>query len=227
MIFLEETVTEQAAKIAQKIINKINKEKKRSGSFTITAFFKEYNDIIKENNIKIILLYNFRSKERKIQVNTYPEESIIVLNFKTNTKTELEPTILVHEITHIIDFIKANFSSKDKKSYDKLLKGEYSKKEYLLPYLNNVMEFNAFINTIKYFLSTEDPKAKKIIKAKNYKVFLKNLIKEVGFISYNENIANDIFFKKKFLSRLVREGIVPDFIKKENFGNSVKKALKK
>lgn len=227
MILQEEIVSEQAAKIAQKIIDKINKDKKRSGSFTITYLFKEYNDLIKKNEIKIILLYNFRSKKRKIQVDPYPEESILVLNFKTNTKAELEIPLLVHEITHIIDFIKSNFKDKNKKSYNKFLKGEYSNKEYLVPYLNNTMEFNAFINTIKYFLENEKLESEKIIKAKNYHTFLKQLIEKVGFAHYNKNITNDVFFKKKFLSRLAREGIIPDFIKKENFRNSVKKGLKK
>jgi hypothetical protein len=229
MILQEKTYSELAVKIANKIIDKIKKNKDSDGAFTITYMFKDFSKQIKKNKIMVIFTYNIKASERDVSVETYHEQKLIHFKLNLTNKKELEEFLILHEVTHIIDNIISNLKADfmDKKSYIKVVENKLKEKEKAVPYLMHPMEFNALINSIKHYLESGKYDTSKLLKVRDYKSFLKKIIEFFGYINYNKELENSKGFKKKLLSRLVREGIIPDFIKKETFDNSVKKALKK
>lgn len=232
MILKEELIEKEAIEIEKKILKTLKKagkldiEYKTMGSMDITSFFENYKKIIEEKNIKINFNYNFDYDKPEIKATTLKEEEKEIILYLFGKKEKVMPS-LYHEITHIIDLLKANLKTKNlRKSYKKISsdakEGKPMNKEFISAFYSNTLEFNTLINTIAKNYKTNKKYKKAFDAVKNYEELL-NIIFYNKEIEINKYALNDINFKKKLYHRLIKENIIPGYLKKKiSFRQKVK-----
>lgn len=182
-VYSKTTLTTIEKKIHSLLIGK--------GKVDITYLFKKYNI----NNILIELKYEI-SKEVELEANVSLSNEIIELFLTArNADDLLEGQSIIHEVIHILDFIKSGGLKKNRtKGYE----------SNVVSYFLDTMEFNQLINAIQY--NSKYKNIKKALKETN------DFEKMISLIFVNKDIIKELRnhkdFKKALLKRLTREGLI-------------------
>lgn len=227
--------------IQKNIVNKLEKEESKdiykyvSGFINVTQCFDKYYKILKKNGWKIFLKYDFSKKEKSVKTSVDKLNKLILIKvYDANRIGVYHPyRSLNHEILHIIDFIKSDLQHfETSKKYKKALskadeinsKNGYLTSDVILPYYKDEKEFNVLINQFFIKYSVNDKFREKVDSVNSYENFLKLLF---GGLNYkvDKQLINDKGFKKRLISRICKEGIKLNFVKKEDFDEKVNKEL--
>jgi hypothetical protein len=233
MILKEEIIEKEASKIEKKIrstlkkAGSMNAEYKIMGTMDITGFFYRQKDFINENDIKITFNYNFEYEGKEIKSTSINKNEIIIILF--GKKERVIPS-LYHEITHVIDILKSKLNSPAlRKSYKNIAKrvkeGKPPSKEFIPAFYSHVLEFNTLINTIAKNYRTNENYKTAFNNVKNYEELLE-LIFYNKQVEISKHALNDETFKRKLYLRLIKENLVPGYLKKrKEFSKKVKSFL--
>lgn len=219
-MILEELVNDEVSGIQNIIIKKIGKSKDET--FDITEYFTKRKEAIEKNDLQILLYFKnkkntnfsamatYLTKEEVARILNMPIEDanpvIQIILFGENREYLLN-TALFHELVHTIDMLKiGGKKSKMRKSYiDVMRNKDGPPKDFLTPYLSNNLEYNQFINEIMNKYKNDKNFKNSFNTTKTYFGLLQLIFKEKKGIDII-HLSKDTAFKKKILSRLVKEG---------------------
>ena len=179
---------------------------------------------IKENNLKIIIHLEKSDEVKKYASTDKKEPRYFFITF-SNPKEPARMDSIAHELTHIFDYIKAwpkslhkddnyknYYGNKDRqyeinKAYMEYAKSfSKEKREYIqnlyIPYFKTYTEFNARLTNL----------LRKINIDKHITDSYKNILNALE-IPTTDKYLSDKELKRMILSRLHREGIVPNYMK--------------